>query len=62
MKKLFIFASILTVTACNTVAGIGEDISGSANWVKDEVFGKPVDLGSSANENKPESVQAQPEK
>lgn len=48
---------VLTIlTACNTVAGIGEDITGSANWVKDEIAKKPVDLGPSSSD-----IQAQSE-
>ncbi|MDF9789027.1 hypothetical protein [Polynucleobacter sphagniphilus] len=38
------------LTACNTVAGIGEDITGSANWVKNEISSKPVNLGPSSGD------------
>ena len=42
---------VLTIlTACNTVAGIGEDITGSANWVKNEISSKPVNLGPSSGD------------
>ncbi|MDH6303310.1 hypothetical protein [Polynucleobacter sphagniphilus] len=46
---------LITLTACNTVAGIGEDITGSANWVKNEITSKPVDLGPSSGDTQTQS-------
>ena len=46
---------LFTLTACNTVAGIGEDITGSANWVKNEITSKPVDLGPSSGDTQTQS-------
>jgi len=33
------FSALLGLTACNTVAGVGEDISGAARWGKDKMDG-----------------------
>lgn len=46
---------LVTLTACNTVAGIGEDITGSAHWVKNEITSKPVDLGPSSGDTQTQS-------
>ena len=32
-----IFILLFIVTGCNTVAGVGKDIQGSAEWTKDKV-------------------------
>ncbi len=34
IRKLILITFIATLAACNTVAGVGEDISGTANAVK----------------------------
>jgi len=34
-----ILASLLMLTGCNTVAGIGTDITKSAEWTKDKMSG-----------------------
>ena len=46
---------LITLTACNTVAGIGEDITGSAHWVKNEITSKPVDLGPRSGDTQTQS-------
>ncbi len=33
MKKLMLFAVLVTLSACNTISGVGQDISGTANRV-----------------------------
>jgi predicted small secreted protein len=33
-KTLALVLALLTLTACNTVEGVGEDISGGANMVR----------------------------
>ena len=40
MKKIFIVASLLALTACSTVAGAGKDITGVAEWSRDKIGGK----------------------
>ena len=36
MKKMIILATVLaTLAGCNTVAGVGEDVSGGARTVQD---------------------------
>jgi len=37
MKTLAIMIMVTTLTACNTVAGIGTDINKSAVWTKDQM-------------------------
>jgi len=44
MKKLFAIALLMLVTACNTVSGVGKDISGVADWTHDKITGGSVDL------------------
>jgi len=39
---------IITLTACNTIAGLGTDITNSADWAKEKLGGQSVDLGSSS--------------
>ena len=36
------------LTACNTIAGLGTDITKSADWAKEKLGGQSVDLGSSS--------------
>ena len=50
MRILIAIALLSMLSACNTVAGIGEDITGSANWIKNEITSKPVDLGPSSGD------------
>ena len=33
MKKLLVLAVLVALSACNTISGVGQDISGSANKV-----------------------------
>lgn len=35
MKKLLILAALVALAGCNTVAGVGEDISAGARTVQD---------------------------
>lgn len=35
MKKLLILAVLAALAGCNTIAGVGEDISGGARTVQD---------------------------
>jgi predicted small secreted protein len=37
MKALAIFLMVALLTACNTVAGLGTDITKSAEWTKDQM-------------------------
>ena len=37
MKTLAIMIMVTTLTACNTVAGIGTDINKSAVWTKEQM-------------------------
>jgi len=60
MRILIAIALLSTLSACNTIAGVGEDITGSATWIKEKIFGKPVDLGPSASDGQAESVKAKP--
>jgi predicted small secreted protein len=39
MKKLIVALLLSSLTACGTVAGFGNDISGAANWTKDKMTG-----------------------
>jgi predicted small secreted protein len=47
MKTLAMLIMVATLTACNTVAGFGTDITKSAEWTKDKMSPK-TDL----NQNK----------
>jgi len=40
MKSLIVIAMIGLLTACNTVSGLGKDLSGSAEWTKDKISKK----------------------
>ena len=47
MKMLAILIVVTALTACNTVAGVGTDLTKSAEWTKDQMKPK-TDL----NQNK----------
>jgi len=40
MKSLIIIVMVGLLTACNTVSGLGKDLSGSAEWTKDKISKK----------------------
>jgi predicted small secreted protein len=41
MKKLFVlFCVAVALTGCGTVKGVGNDISGMADWTKEKMTGK----------------------
>ena len=40
MKSLIIITMIGLLTACNTVPGIGKDLTGTADWTKDKISKK----------------------
>ena len=48
MKTLITIVLVSMLAACNTVAGIGKDIQGSADWTRDKMTKPSVDL----NQNK----------
>jgi predicted small secreted protein len=35
MKRVIVLGALMLLAACNTVAGVGEDISGAARTVQD---------------------------
>ena len=37
MKSLIVIAMVSLLAACNTVSGIGKDMTGSAEWTKDKM-------------------------
>ena len=37
MRVILALALISSVTACSTVAGVGKDITGAAEWTKENV-------------------------
>jgi len=39
MKSVVIVLSLLALTACSTVAGVGKDIQSSAEWTKEKMGG-----------------------
>jgi predicted small secreted protein len=39
MKQLVIILTVLSLTACGTIAGFGSDIQKSAEWTKDKMGG-----------------------
>ena len=45
IKRIFCVSFLAMLTACNTVAGFGEDITASADWVKQKIGGssKPTE-------------------
>jgi predicted small secreted protein len=40
MKSALVILTLLALTACSTVAGVGKDIQSSAEWTKDKMSGK----------------------
>ena len=50
MRMLIAVCLLAALTACNTVAGFGTDITNSANWVKEKLGAKSVDLGPSSGD------------
>lgn len=38
--KFILIASVASFAACSTVAGVGKDITGAAEWTKDKMGGK----------------------
>ena len=40
MKMVVVVLSLLALTACSTVAGVGQDIKSSADWTKEKMSGK----------------------
>jgi predicted small secreted protein len=40
MKSLLVIVMISLLTACNTVSGIGKDLTGTADWTKDKISKK----------------------
>ena len=40
MKTLLVALSLLALTACSTVAGVGKDIQSGAEWTKEKMGGK----------------------
>ncbi len=40
MRMAVIVVSLLALTACSTVAGVGQDIKSSAEWTKEKMSGK----------------------
>jgi predicted small secreted protein len=46
MNKLIALIIVsTTLTACNTVAGLGTDLNKSANWTKDKMSGTNLSEG-----------------
>ena len=46
MNKLLALVIVsATLTACNTVAGLGTDLTKSANWTKDKMSGTDLSEG-----------------
>jgi predicted small secreted protein len=45
IKAIFFAGFLAMLTACNTVAGFGEDITASADWAKRKIGGssKPIE-------------------
>jgi predicted small secreted protein len=37
IKPIIALSFLIVLTACNTVAGIGEDITASADWAKQKI-------------------------
>ena len=40
MKSVLVILTLLALTACSTVAGVGQDIKSSAEWTKEKMGGK----------------------
>jgi predicted small secreted protein len=43
MKQLVIMLTVLSLTACGTIAGFGSDIQKSAEWTKEKMTGSKGD-------------------
>ena len=39
IKRAMAISCLMSLTACNTVAGVGKDISTSADWAKQKISG-----------------------
>jgi len=39
IKRVMAISCLMSLTACNTVAGVGKDISTSADWAKQKISG-----------------------
>ena len=37
MRTLLVLALVLNITACSTIAGVGQDIKGAAEWTHDKM-------------------------
>ena len=44
MKTVAIIIMVVSLTACNTIAGLGTDLTKSAEWTKEKMGGSKVDL------------------
>jgi predicted small secreted protein len=44
MKLFLTVLALAALTACSTVAGIGSDIKGAADWSKEKMTGEKVKL------------------
>jgi predicted small secreted protein len=40
MKTLVILTMVLALAACNTVSGLGKDMTGTADWTKEKISKK----------------------
>lgn len=58
LSLLSLLAASFLLTGCNTVKGLGEDISGSATWTQDKISG---DGGSSTKSSDSQYVQNPPQ-
>jgi len=45
MKHLVIILTVLSLTACGTIAGFGSDIQKSAEWTKEKMSGSSTAKG-----------------
>lgn len=46
MNKLLILIMVsMTLTACNTIAGFGTDVTKSAQWTRDKMSGTDLSQG-----------------
>jgi predicted small secreted protein len=44
MKLILVMTLALVMSACSTVAGVGTDIKGAADWSKEKITGEKVKL------------------
>jgi len=44
MKYYLLILAIVGLSACSTVAGVGKDIQGAADWTHDKITKPSVDL------------------